>query len=149
MHRVPTRGNPVNLSRPATQAVLFGLLVIVLLTISDELSRHFGLGNLQRFVDDTFGGIIAGLTLYFYARRRLQFVAERLKTVALMNHHVRNALQVIRDAHYIKNKENVAAMIEDAVNRIDWALREVLPGAVTTCDEFWKKGSKSGSQGAA
>ncbi len=63
-----------------------------------------------------------------------------------MNHHVRNALQVIRDAHYIQNKDKVAAMIEDAANRIDWALREVLPGGVKTHDELWKRGTISHPQ---
>jgi len=131
---------------PAVQAVLFGLLVMVLLIASDQLSMHFGVRESQRVVDDAFGGMIAGLTLYLNARRRLQFIAERLKTVALMNHHVRNALQVIRDAHYIQNSENVAALIEDAVTRIDWALREVLPGAITTETEFWNRDSNSQSR---
>jgi len=144
MSRSPTVRKLIATSRPAAQAAFFGLLVMILLIVSDELSRHFGLGESQRVVDDALGGIIAGLTSYFDARRRMRFVAERLNTVGLMNHHVRNALQVIRDAHYLQNKENVAAMIEDAVTRIDWALREVLPGGVSTYDERWKNGSAQG-----
>jgi hypothetical protein len=55
-----------------------------------------------------------------------------------MNHHIRNALQIIRYAGYRQPEARQTMEIEDAVKRIDWALREVLPGNVTTYDEGWK-----------
>ena len=42
-----------------------------------------------------------------------------------MNHHVRNALQVIA---YSDNSTEQPSVVQDAVRRIEWALREVLPG---------------------
>lgn len=130
-------------SRPSLQAILFGCLVAILLVISDQLSIHLGLREAQRIVDDILGGIIAGLIVLGYARLRMQFVAERLNTIALMNHHVRNALQVIRDARYVQpENQKLAEIVEDAVTRIDWALREILPGRITTHDEEgWKQRS--------
>lgn len=141
-----TPRKPLKRYHPAVQALVFGFLVVILLVTSDQVSRQFGLRESQRIVDDVLGGFIAGLLSYLNNRKRQQFIAERLNTVALMNHHVRNALQVIRDAHYIQNKDKVAAMIEDAANRIDWALREVLPGGVKTYDEPWKRGTISHPQ---
>jgi hydrogenase-4 membrane subunit HyfE len=57
--------------------------------------------------------------------------------------HVRNALQVIRDARYVQpENQKLAEIVEDAVTRIDWALREILPGRITTHDnEGWKQRS--------
>jgi hypothetical protein len=131
-------------SRPALQALAFGLLVAILLIISDELSLHFVLGKVQRIVDDIVGGVIAGLVLFAYARLRLRFLTERLNMIGLMNHHVRNALQVIRDVRQLEPRNpTLTAVVEDAVNRIDWALREVLPGRITNHDEQgWKSSSR-------
>lgn len=53
--------------------------------------------------------------------------AERLKVIADMNHHIRNALQVIAYHSTIREDKKSVAVIDDAVKRISWALREVLP----------------------
>ena len=45
-----------------------------------------------------------------------------------MNHHVRNSLQVISFAASVPQQEALEADIRNAVDRIEWALREVLPG---------------------
>jgi hypothetical protein len=44
-----------------------------------------------------------------------------------MNHHIRNALQVV--TFYARSPDNseAIAMINDAIHRIEWALQEVLP----------------------
>jgi hypothetical protein len=56
---------------------------------------------------------------------------DRLSTIADMNHHVRNALAVV--AYYGTEGVNptCAQLVSEAVERIDWALREVLPRAGT------------------
>jgi len=56
-------------------------------------------------------------------RRRLR---QRVEVIADMNHHVRNALQVISLTSHGKDKEEIAT-IRESVNRIQWALRELLP----------------------
>jgi hypothetical protein len=59
-----------------------------------------------------------------------ELVAERMKTIAELNHHIRNALQVIKFLG-AQNRSGLDEMqlqlINDSVNRIEWALREVLP----------------------
>ncbi|MGA2989238.1 MAG: hypothetical protein ABSD88_02100 [Candidatus Korobacteraceae bacterium] len=54
-------------------------------------------------------------------------MAERLKVIADMNHHIRNALRVIAYHSTIREDKESVAVIDDAVKRISWALREVLP----------------------
>ena len=57
-----------------------------------------------------------------------------MKTIAELNHHIRNALQVIRFLGG-QQRQGLDAMqlqlINDSVDRIEWALREVL-AAVST-----------------
>ena len=59
---------------------------------------------------------------------RRENVAARLKTIADMNHHIRNALQTIQFSAYSTQDQQTIAEISEAVDRIQWALREVLPG---------------------
>jgi len=78
--------------------------------------------------------IVAGFLFFSltnYERLRRKLVRERLSTIAEMNHHIRNALQVITYATAADNDESVE-LIRTSVERIEWALREVLPGHVTT-----------------
>jgi hypothetical protein len=48
-----------------------------------------------------------------------------------MNHHVRNALQTISYSPYTEQEKQIR-MIAESVSRIEWALREVLPGDAST-----------------
>ena len=49
-----------------------------------------------------------------------------------MNHHIRNALQVIAYANLTSDKDESVELIHRSVERIEWALREVLPGHITS-----------------
>jgi len=79
-------------------------------------------------------GVAVGL-LYLQLNRvereRRAQVQERLRTIAEMNHHIRNALQIIAYANLTADKEKSVELIRSSVERIEWALREVLPGHVT------------------
>ena len=56
-----------------------------------------------------------------------QHALARLQVIAELNHHVRNALEVISLSAYITRDEEAIRRIMEGVNRIDWALREILP----------------------
>ena len=78
-------------------------------------------------------GVFAGLLFYSLAlkeRIRRDLFRERLRTIAEMNHHIRNALQVITYATAARKHDESVELIRDSVERIEWALREVLPGHV-------------------
>jgi hypothetical protein len=88
-------------------------------------------------VSNLLTGVVAG-ALFFnlsnYERLRRNLVRERLRTIADMNHHIRNALQVITYATASEPQSDSVEMIRSSVERIEWALREVLPGHVTSSD---------------
>lgn len=82
-------------------------------------------------ISNSLTGIVAG-ALFWKARRlerqRREFVQARLHTISEMNHHIRNALQVISFYSYREQDADTLNMLRKAVYRIEWALKEVLPG---------------------
>jgi hypothetical protein len=120
--------------RPGIIAIAYGVVVLAFLLLADELSLRYGLGEWQRVLDDICGAIIAGLLVYRYEYSRSKYLTEKLKTIELMNHHVRNALQVIVDSVYVHGHAQQLAEIQNSVKRINWALREILPGRIL--DEY-------------
>ena len=78
--------------------------------------------------NDALVGIAVGLLVLFYERRQRQNLIRKLEVIRLMNHHVRNSLQVISFAAVAPQQEKLTSELKDAVERIEWALREVLPG---------------------
>ena len=86
------------------------------------------------FVDNFVAGLAAGLMVLFYERWRQREVDKKLRTIRLMNHHVRNALQIISAASCSVDGTEQLTGCRDAVRRIEWALREVLPGEIELTD---------------
>ncbi len=82
-------------------------------------------------LSDTLAAVIAGALVYRlmqYERDRRKFVRQRLEIIAEMNHHVRNALQVISlSAHASYADKQQLEAVKASVNRIQWALKEILP----------------------
>jgi hypothetical protein len=111
----------------AMRAAAVGIIVFVFLAMIDQLSGHLGLSGVKRLGDNLLGGVIVAVIIFLDERRRRQHLAGRLHVIALMNHHVRNSLQTIMFAH---DTEKEVEFIREAVLRIEWALREILPGAV-------------------
>lgn len=79
---------------------------------------------------DALGGLIAGALVFRllqYERERRRQFRQRLETIADMNHHIRNALQVISGTAYSAANQKQLTAIRESVARIQWALREILP----------------------
>jgi len=79
-------------------------------------------------------GGIAGLLFYQYVRNernRRELVRQRMQTIVELNHHIRNALQVIKfwgvQHQNCSLDDAQVQLMKDSVDRIEWALREVLP----------------------
>lgn len=84
-------------------------------------------------------------------RRDRDRMSEKLKIIKLMNHHVRNALQTIVTSAYAHGHNRQVDEIRTSVKRIEWALREILPGRVLDNydePETLKKESSSGHPAA-
>jgi len=113
------------------------VVVIVVSAIGVLLDRLLMREGLPRFgmliVSNSLTGLFAGGLFYQLAREERahrELVRARMKTIAELNHHIRNALQVIR-FWGAQQRPALDAMqlqlINDSVDRIEWALREVLP----------------------
>jgi len=94
----------------------------------DYVADHFGMQHDLLYVNDVLSTVIIAALVVVYERRRRKRIEERLEIIAQMNHHVRNALQLISLSPHAKEREENVALIKQAVERIEWALREVLPG---------------------
>jgi signal transduction histidine kinase len=112
-------------------SLLFALFVFVL---------GFGLDWMMLYKDDSVrqtvelsdavSALICGFVFLLFLRlyrQRRAMLRQRLEVIANMNHHVRNALQVIEFNSYSTADQEQLGAIKSSVNRIQWALRELLP----------------------
>ncbi len=60
-------------------------------------------------------------------RQRHRLTVARMQVIAEMNHHIRNALTPISLSVDITENHQLIHAISEGVERIDWALREILP----------------------
>jgi hypothetical protein len=110
------------------RSVLIALGFFLLGGLSDFWLREHTAGWSVTLMHDALIGVGAGLLVLLYERRQRQNLLRKLEVIRLMNHHVRNSLQVISFAASDPKREELATELRDAVGRIEWALREVLPG---------------------
>ena len=103
----------------------FGLFVFGAL-VQGVLGRR-GITGISAYLDDLILGVLAGLLVFAYEHRRSRDMRKKLAVIAAMNHHVRNALQTISYLPYTDQAKQVL-LIQQSVNRIQWALQEILPG---------------------
>ncbi len=132
------------LSRSAWfRATLFGLLIFACSLGLDAIFHYKHESTAATLTaSDAMGGLVAGLLAYkllhfdIERRRRME---ERLIAISDINHHIRNALQVIAfSAQGVRSQQELAE-IQDSVDRIQWALREVLPKVEPTFQPFERK----------
>jgi len=79
------------------------------------------------YFDDLIMGVVAGVVVFAYEQRRSRELRQKLAMISAMNHHVRNALQTISYVPYTEQAKQIL-LIQQSVNRIQWALNEILPG---------------------
>jgi hypothetical protein len=104
-------------------AVAFLLVLLVSYLADVVLFRHPN----WILVDDVILAVAAGLVVFRYERERSHFLEEKLRVIREMNAFVRNELQILYASLEHPDKTRVNT-IERSVERIDWALRELLPG---------------------
>jgi hypothetical protein len=119
-----------------TGVLTFIVIVVVsaIGVILDRILMNEGLPRLDMLIiSNTITGLFAGGLFYQIAREERihrELIQARMETIAELNHHIRNALQVIR-FWGAQQRPALDAMqlqlINDSVDRIEWALREVLP----------------------
>jgi uncharacterized membrane protein YccC len=111
--------------------VLSGLAMLLAVDLVDRWLALAGLHAEATRFDDVLLGLVAAILVYFLQReqeRELRRQRQSAVVIEQMNHHIRNALQVIvTRASLDQQVKPELRQIDDAVARIDWALREILP----------------------
>lgn len=120
--------NGVRANRKALFSVMLPLLSFLLGILIEALERHESITGWTLWIDNFAAALLLGLVVFVYERRRERELVGKLRVIELMNHHVRNALQPVMYIPYSQDRQQQLNTIRDAVNRIDWALREILPG---------------------
>jgi hypothetical protein len=65
--------------------------------------------------------------LLHMSQERDRLILARMQVIAEMNHHIRNALSPVALSLDATDNQPLNRVIVEAVDRIDWALREILP----------------------
>ncbi|MGA6980156.1 MAG: hypothetical protein WBZ11_01240 [Candidatus Sulfotelmatobacter sp.] len=73
--------------------------------------------------------------LVYMSRERQRLMMARMQVIAEMNHHIRNALSPVALSVDATDDRQLHRVISEAVDRIDWALREILPREVPLEEE--------------
>jgi len=127
----------MDVGRDSKARLIFICFLIMLLVwlVGYGFDRLLARDGVTRFdillTSNALTGIVAGFLFYSLSnneRLRRNAMRERLTTIADMNHHIRNALQVITYATATGKSAQSVELIRSSVERIEWALREVLPG---------------------
>lgn len=91
------------------------------------LIRKSGINLEATLVDEVLLGIVMGIVvcvIYDVFRRRYEQKLQR--AVDELNHHVRNSLQVILNQQELCPQSHPSDTAK-AMERVDWALKEILP----------------------
>ena len=133
---------PAPLLRRAGYSFLLGFGIFLAGALLQVMFRRFGISGMWELVDNVVSGIVTGLIVFFYERQQYKNVARNLRMIAAMNHHVRNALQSIIYVPYSPTQADQVKVIQASVERIQWALREILPGEINE-EQAFSKGPSS------
>ncbi len=106
--------------------MLVGLIIALIGGVVQAVIGNHTLLSIDS-VDDIIIGVLAGIVIFVYEQRRYRATMDKIRMISEMNHHVRNALQAISYAPYTEQDKQIR-MIAESVSRIEWALREILPG---------------------
>jgi hypothetical protein len=132
MSRIP---KVPSLLRRISFSFLLGFGIFSMGVLVEGLLMRNGFTRVATYVDDLLVGILAGLVVFAYEQRRSREIRQKVTVIAAMNHHVRNALQTISYAPYTEQAKQIQ-VIQQGVNRIQWALKEILPGEGDEAQNF-------------
>ena len=132
MSRIP---KVPSLLRRISFSFLLGFGLFLLGAVLQVVLQQRGITRISIYLDDLVLGVLAGLMAFAYEQRRSRELREKLAVISAMNHHVRNALQTIAYVPYTEQAKQML-LIQQSVNRIQWALKEILPGEGREAQNF-------------
>lgn len=119
---------PISLKGRAIYSFSLGAGIFLLGVSLRTLLDNWGVSGVAAAVDDLLIGLLAGVLVFAYERHQHKQILEKMRVISEMNHHVRNALQPIMYSPYLQEQAEQVRTIQEGTRRIEWALREVLPG---------------------
>jgi hypothetical protein len=119
---------PISLKGRALYSFSLGFGIFLLGVTLRTLLDNLAVSGMTALVDDLLIGILAGVLVFAYERHQHKVILEKMRVISEMNHHVRNALQPIIYSPYLQEQAEQVRTIQEGTRRIEWALREVLPG---------------------
>jgi hypothetical protein len=140
---IPQSGGRSRLEPGSRRFVLGAALgVAVVSFLATELMHYVLVPDLgrhqERLVAEGLSALIVGCLIAKLAninRRQHRLTIARMQVIAEMNHHIRNALTSISLSVHVTENQQPIRVISEGVERIDWALREVLPREVPLREE--------------
>ncbi len=115
-------------------AAVFAVAVFLCDTGLDFLMIEFSSTRRELlFISDAITALLAGGLMFWVLliqRTRQAETHQRMEVIAEMNHHVRNALQVISYWGMQEADRTQLNYIAQAVDRIQWALEDILPRGI-------------------
>lgn len=137
----PAQGN-VSHKRPVMRAwtsswqfvMVAALAVGAVSFLATELMHYILVPDIgrsrERLLAEGFSALLVALLaakVIQMTRQRHQLLLARMQVISEMNHHIRNALSPLSLSSDDVQNQQLKGVIDYAVDRIDWALREILP----------------------
>jgi hypothetical protein len=141
----PMQKKPAVSSRKAILSVILTFACFSLGVTVEAVLRHEGVRGWPLWIDNVGAALMLGLVVILYERRRERELIRKLQVIELMNHHVRNALQPVMYLPHFQDQQLQLNTIRESVQRIDWALREILPGAADEAEPEYKNHHRANS----
>ena len=117
--------------RMAVAVVLSGAVAGTLEYVVQASVRH---ARTPALVQAVANALIVGLAvsiimllILLSTRERRRRVLDDIRKIAELNHHIRNALQVVVDSQYLPQSQEQREAVLASVDRIDKTLRELFP----------------------
>jgi hypothetical protein len=129
----PGLWRPVVIAALAVGAVSFLATELMHYILVPDIGR-----SPERLLAEGFSALLVALLtakLALVSRERQRLMTARMQVISEMNHHIRNALSPLSLALDGAENRQLQCVISDAVDRIDWALREILPRETPLGDE--------------
>jgi hypothetical protein len=114
--------------------LLAGLLLFLVSFAMGLILDRLGMSPASTILDDLAIAILGAMLLRYYlsasqASQNLARAKERILLVTELNHHIRNALVPIGYSATLDNQEERLRLVDDAIERIDWVLTDLVPTA--------------------
>jgi hypothetical protein len=123
----PDKQRQFSLFRRMAISTLFGIGVAAVGIVLEAFTEGHPIIAIES-LDNISTALLTALLVFAYEQKRYRAAMEKVRIIADMNHHVRNALQAIISCKVLPEQERQVKLIAESVTRIEWALRKVLPG---------------------